>query len=139
MKCGKTLQLQKQSQSVICALERGDSTLVAQSTPGPNAWSSEQPACELLRQHQVLYTIRRRLILLFTSLLTIPLARQRFLDAALFAGLEVEGVTLHFLDDVLLLYFTLKPAQCIFERFAFLHANFCQTNDTPKLTRCGSL
>jgi hypothetical protein len=101
--------------------------------------ASGQPACDLLRQHQILNKCCCRLILLFTSLFTIPLARQRFLDAALLAGLEVEGVTLDFLDDVLLLHLTLKPAQCIFERFAFLHANFCQTNDTPKLTPTGSL
>jgi len=79
------------------------------------------------------------LVLLFTSLFTIPLARQRFLHATLFAGLQVKGVTLHFLDDVLLLYLTLEPAQCIFKRFAFLHANLCQSNYTPKLTQTGSL
>ncbi len=66
------------------------------------------------------------LVLLFTSLLTIPLARQRFFHATLFAGLQVEGVTFDFLDNVFLLYLTLKPTQRIFKRFAFLHANLCQ-------------
>ena len=53
-------------------------------------------------------------ILLFTSLLAIPLARQSCLDAALFTRFEVVGVTLNFLDDVLLLNLALKPAQRIF-------------------------
>jgi hypothetical protein len=50
------------------------------------------------------------LVLLFPSLLTIPLARQGSLDAALFAWLQVVGVTLDFLNDVLLLYLPLKTA-----------------------------
>src|ERR1700683_338084 len=50
------------------------------------------------------------LVLLFTSLLTIPLARQSCLYAALLAWLQVVGVTLDFLDDVLRLYLPLKPA-----------------------------
>jgi hypothetical protein len=71
-------------------------------------------------------------VLFFASFLAIPLACQSFLDALLFAGLQVEGVTLDFLDDVFLLYLALKPTQCIFKRFAFLYANFCQLNYTPK-------
>ena len=74
----------------------------------------------------------KNLVLLFTSLLTIPLACQSCLHATLFAWLEVVGVTLYFLDDVLLLDLTLKPAQCVLERFAFLDSNFCQLNYTPK-------
>jgi hypothetical protein len=50
------------------------------------------------------------LVLLFPSLLTIPLARQGSLDATLFARLQVVGVTLDFLNDVLLLYLPFKPA-----------------------------
>ena len=72
-----------------------------------------------------------QLVLLFTSFLTIPLARQRFFHATLFARLQVEGVTLHFLDDVLLLNLTLKPAQRIFKRLAFLYANLCQETTPP--------
>jgi hypothetical protein len=41
-------------------------------------------------------------------------------------------VTLDFLDDVLLLYLPLKTAQRIFERLAFLNANFRQMNPTSK-------
>jgi hypothetical protein len=70
-------------------------------------------------------------ILLFTSLLAIPLARQSCLDATLFTGFEVIGVTLDFLDNVLLLYLPLEPAQRILERFAFLHTNLSQRITPP--------
>jgi hypothetical protein len=49
-------------------------------------------------------------ILLFTSLFAIPLARKGCLDATLLTGLQVVGVTLDFLDNVLRLYLPLKPA-----------------------------
>jgi hypothetical protein len=67
-----------------------------------------------------------RLVLFLTCLLAIPLAGQCGLDTLLFARLQVVGVTLDFLDDVLLLYLPLEPAQRIFERLAFLYTNFCQ-------------
>ena len=54
--------------------------------------------------------IVKRLVLLVTSLLAIPLARQSCLDATLFTWFEVVGVTLYFLDDVFLLNLTLEPA-----------------------------
>ena len=54
------------------------------------------------------------LVLLFTCLFAAALARQRFFHALLFARLEVEGVTLHFLDDVLLLDLALKTPQRVF-------------------------
>ena len=72
-------------------------------------------------------------ILLFASLFTIPLARQGGLDAALLTGLQVVGVTLDFLDDVLRLYLPLEPAQRIFQRFAFLNANLSQNLPPPNL------
>src|SRR5580658_5440541 len=68
---------------------------------------------------------------LFASLLAIPLACQCCLHATLFTGLQIVGVTLHFLDNVLLLYLPLKPAQSIFERLAFLYANLCQEIPPP--------
>ena len=52
----------------------------------------------------------RPLVLLFTSFLAIPLARQSCFDATLLTRFQVVGVTLDFLDDVLLLYLPLKPA-----------------------------
>jgi hypothetical protein len=71
-------------------------------------------------------------ILLFPSLFAVPLARERLFDAALFSGLEVVGVTLDFLDDVLLLYLALEAAERIFQRLAFLDANFCQKGYTSQ-------
>ena len=63
---------------------------------------------------------------LFARLLAAALARQCLFYALLFAGLEVKGVALDLLDDVLLLHFALKAAQRIFQRFTFLNADFCQ-------------
>ena len=77
----------------------------------------------------------KNLVLLFTSFLAIPLARQCCFDASLLAGLQVVGMTLYFLDDVFLLYLALKPAQCILKRFAFLQANLCQRVSTSKPAR----
>jgi transcriptional regulator len=81
---------------------------------------------------------QKQLVLLFTSLLTIPLSRQRFLHAALLARLQVEGMTFYFLNDVFLLDLTLKPAQCIFKRLAFLNANLCQGNYTSRRPLLGN-
>ena len=53
------------------------------------------------------------LVLLFPSLFTAALSRQRFFYSLFFARLEVEGVTLHFLNDVLLLDFAFKTTQGI--------------------------
>src|ERR1700676_5404729 len=72
------------------------------------------------------------LVLLFTSLFAIPLARQCFLDATLFTGFQVVGVTFDFLDDVFLLNLPLKPAERIFKRLAFLYANLCQRGYTSQ-------
>ena len=72
------------------------------------------------------------LVLLFSSLLAIPLARQRFLDAALLSGFQVVGVTFDFLDDVFLLNLPLKPAERILKRLAFLYANLCQSRYTSQ-------
>jgi hypothetical protein len=72
-----------------------------------------------------------KLISLFTSLLAIPLARQSCLDAFLLTGFQVVGVTLDFLDDVLLLYLPLEPAESIFQRLAFLYTNLCQKIPPP--------
>jgi len=72
-----------------------------------------------------------QLVLLFTSLLAIPLARQCFLHATILTGLQVVGVTFDFLDDVFLLNLPLKPAERILKRLAFLYANLCQIDYTP--------
>ena len=76
-------------------------------------------------------------ILLFTCLFTAALARQRFFHPLLLAGLQIKGVTFHFLDDVFLLYLPLEAAQCIFEGLALLQSDFSQTNYTPLLVLNG--
>ena len=75
---------------------------------------------------------RGELVLLFASLLAVSFPRKSCLDAALFTWLEVVGVTLDFLDDVLLLYLPLETAQRIFQRLAFLYTHFCQKLPTSK-------
>lgn len=40
-------------------------------------------------------------------------------------------MTFNFLNNVFLLNLALKPAQCIFKRFAFLNANFRQRTTPP--------
>ncbi len=54
------------------------------------------------------------LVLLFTSLLAIPLACQCFLHTLTLARFEVKGMTLYLFDNVFLLYLALEPAQCVF-------------------------
>lgn len=86
---------------------------------------------------QQFFAYAKNLILLFPSLLTIPLARQRFLYATFFAWFQVEGVTLYFLNDVLRLHLALESAQSILKRLAFLHANLCQRKYTSNLAQYG--
>jgi len=50
------------------------------------------------------------LILFFTCLFASALTSQRSFHALLFAGLQVKGVTFHFLDDVFLLHLALEAA-----------------------------
>jgi len=54
-----------------------------------------------------------RLFLFPPGLLAVPLACQRFLHAASLARLEVIGVALYLLDDVLLLDLSLEAPQSI--------------------------
>ena len=72
------------------------------------------------------------LVLLLANLLAIAFACKGFLDAALFAWLQIEGVTLDLFDDVLGLHLALEAAQGIFERFPFLNTNLCQKKYTSK-------
>jgi hypothetical protein len=44
-------------------------------------------------------------------------------------------MALHFLDNVLLLDFSLEPAQGVFQRLALLKLYFCQTKYTSKPNR----
>ena len=72
------------------------------------------------------------LFLFFSCFFAAALARQCFLYPFLFAGLQVKGVTLHFLNNVLLLHFPLEATQGIFQQLAFLQSDFSQRNYTPK-------
>jgi hypothetical protein len=71
------------------------------------------------------------LILLLACLFARPLAGQRSLYAFLFAGLQVEGVAFHFLDNVFLLHLALKTAESVLEGLALLKPNLCQTYTPP--------
>jgi len=81
----------------------------------------------------------RQLVLLLANLLAIPLACQCFLHALLLTGLQVKGVTLHFLDDVFLLHLALKAAKSILEGLTLLQTNFCQCKNTPLSGHAGQL
>jgi hypothetical protein len=92
----------------------------------------KNPGCAMARPRSCCFDSEGgNLVLLLTGFLTIPLARQCFLDATLFAWLQVVGVTFDFLDDVFLLNLPLKPAERILKRLAFLYANLCQIEYTP--------
>ena len=54
-----------------------------------------------------------KLVLLFASFFAATLSRQRFFNALLFARLEVEGVTLHFLNNVLSLNLAIEAAKSV--------------------------
>ena len=55
----------------------------------------------------------------------IPFPRQGGFHTALFAGWNVEGMPLHFADDVFLLHFALEPAERAFERLVIAEFDFC--------------
>jgi len=77
------------------------------------------------------------LVLLLTDLLAIALARERFLHAFLFTGLQIKRVTLDFLDNVFSLHFSLEATQGILKGFAFLYSNLCQEKYTSKQSQSG--
>ena len=79
------------------------------------------------------------LVLLFASLFAAALTRQRFLHSLFLARLKVEGVTFHFLNNVLCLNFALEAAQGILQGFALLNTYFCQPENTPKLVPNGHI
>jgi hypothetical protein len=76
-----------------------------------------------------------RLVLLFPSFFPAAFARQCFFHALLLARLQIKGVALNLLDDVLLLHLALETAQCILKGLALLQSDFCQWNYTPKLVQ----
>src|SRR5437868_42653 len=54
------------------------------------------------------------------------LSRQSLLHSALLARLQVVGVTLHFLNDVLRLHLALEATKGVLQRLTLLQSNFCQ-------------
>ena len=114
-------------------LEKRHFQLRRRVLPPRSSWGSfAASVCTKREPQERPFSLRvKGLILLFTSLFSIPLARQSCLDAALLAGLQVVGVTFHFLDDVLLLYLPLESTERIFQRFAFLNANLSQVYPPP--------
>ena len=97
----------------------------------PRAVSIWEPSAKSFRSQSV------QLVLFLADLLAITLACKRFLDSLLLAWFQVEGVALHFLDDVFRLHFALKAAQRILKGFAFLDTYFCQDRYTSKLCPTG--
>ena len=73
------------------------------------------------------------LVLLLTSFLAAALTRQRFFHALSFAGLQVERVTLYFLNNVIGLDFPFEAAKRVLEGFALLKSNFSQLACTSSL------
>jgi hypothetical protein len=72
-----------------------------------------------------------RLVLFVPGLLTCPFAGQCCFDPFFFSGLEIIGMSLYLLDDVLLLNLPLEAAQGVFERFSLLKSYFSQMPFTP--------
>src|SRR6266568_2294656 len=86
--------------------------------------------------HSTCVTVKRRhrgLLNLPAILLPVSFAGQRLLGPELLARLQIEGVPLDFLDDVLLLDLSLEAAKGVFQRFALLKLNFSQTKYTSQL------
>jgi hypothetical protein len=59
-------------------------------------------------------------------LFPVPLAGQRTLDPRFLSRLQVEGVSLDLLDNVLLLDLSLEAPKSVFERFTILQLYFSQ-------------
>jgi len=68
---------------------------------------------------------------LLSDLLAGAFASQGLLHPALFAWLEIEGMSFDFFDDVFLLNFALETAKRVLERFSLLKPYFCQPTYTP--------
>ena len=58
------------------------------------------------------------------ALLAVALTRKCTFDSQLFARLQIVGIFLHFLDNVLLLDLSFEAAKGVFERFTFLYPYF---------------
>ena len=96
-----------------------------------NSYPTSPPDRGLIPEVRRRAASRADLILLATLLLAQSLPRKRFFGPAFLSGLHVEAVLLDFLDDVFLLHFALKTAQCILKRFTLLNDDFGHVYFTP--------
>jgi hypothetical protein len=60
------------------------------------------------------------------AFLAVALARQRRFDSLLLTRFQIESVSLHFLDDVLLQDFALEAPQRVLKGFTILNVDLCQ-------------
>jgi hypothetical protein len=95
------------------------------------------PQTQLRRRPAIV--AERKLILLFTNLLTIALTCKRFFHALLLTWFQIKRVTLDFLDNVFGLHLALKAPQGILKGFAFLYSNLCQEKYTSKQSQPGQI
>ncbi len=58
--------------------------------------------------------------------LAVSFPRQSCFYSSFLARFQIKGMSFNFFDNVLLLNFAFEPAQCIFERFAFLKSYLSQ-------------
>ena len=72
-----------------------------------------------------------RLVVVLSGLLAGSFSSQGLLDPALFAWLQVKGMSFDFFDDVFLLDLALETAESVLERLSFLKSHFSQTTNTP--------
>jgi hypothetical protein len=82
-------------------------------------------------------TARVGLVLFLARLLPAALASKSLLHTFLLAGLQVKGVTFHFLDDVFLLHLPFETAKRVLEGLALLKSDFSQRSYTPLLVPIG--
>jgi len=83
-------------------------------------------------QHATLFDLPARLF-------PIPLTGQRLFGPLFFSWFQVEGMSFDFLNDVLLLHFTLKTPQSILQGLTFLELHFRQRTTPPHWTKISAL
>lgn len=77
------------------------------------------------------------LVLFLACLFAAALSSQRFFHPLFFTRFQIEGVTFHFFNDVLLLYLPFEAAKRVLKGFALLNSYFRQKNYTPLLALTG--
>ena len=110
-------------------------SLVQLCAVGANRAGPPREGATLYCLRSLLLTPSSGLILFFANFLTSALASKRGFHAFLLTGLQVKGVALDLLNNVLLLHFTLETAQGVLEGFTLLQSNFRQTDTPPDPSR----